>query len=77
MANPYTYGFDVYRTTMDDDNANRGRGPVGASPLTGARTLRGRAEEGAFQSGTIGAGGSVPWAWIGVGVLAVILLARR
>lgn len=75
--NPYTYGFDVYRTTMAD-TSTRDRGPVGEGPVAGARTLRGRGEEGAYQSGTIGKGDAgVPWAWIGVGVLAVILLARR
>ena len=55
------------------------RGPVGAGPTTGARTPRGRAEEGAFGMGKrdAGSGADVPWLWIGAGVLAVILLARR
>lgn len=76
--NPYTYGFDVYTAAMDADASNRNRGPVGDGPVVGARTLRGRGEEGAYQRRTIGGGDAgVPWAWIGVGVLAVILLARR
>jgi len=80
---PYEY---LTRTTSEyvaeaRGDAGRGAvggGPVGAGPATGARTPRGRAEEGAFGMGKRDAGsGEVPWVWIGAGVLAVILLARR
>ena len=52
------------------------RGPVGVGPATGARTPQGRAAEAAFGMGKR-EGAEVPWLWIGAGVLAVILLARK
>jgi hypothetical protein len=52
------------------------RGPVGVGPATGARTPQGRAAEAAFGAGKRD-GVDVPWLWIGAGVLAVILIARR
>ena len=52
------------------------RGPVGVGPATGARTPQGRAAEATFGAGKRD-GADVPWLWIGAGVLAVILIARR
>jgi hypothetical protein len=75
--NPYTYGFDVYTSARADQRDGRERGPFGEGPVVGARTPRGRAEEAAYQAGTIGSTGNVPWVWIGAGVLALFLIARR
>jgi hypothetical protein len=69
------------RTPSEYVAAARGgadRGPVGVGPTTGARTPQGRAAEAAFGMGKRdGSGSDVPWLWIGAGVLAVILIARR
>jgi hypothetical protein len=75
--NPYTYAFDVYTDARADQGNTRERGPFGEGPVVGARTPRGRAEEAAYQAGTIGGTGNVPWVWIGAGVLALFLIARR
>ena len=77
MAGAYTLGTDVYADYMRERAASA-RGPVGDGPATGARTMPGRTAEGAFGMGRRdGAGGEIPWLWIGAGVLAVILIARR
>lgn len=64
---PYEYLTRTPSEYVEESRNRGGRGPVGAGPATGARPGK-RNDDGA---------GDVPWLWIGAGVLAVILLARR
>ncbi len=84
MAGAYTLGTDVYAEYLREnaDRAAGARGPVGAGPVTGARTVPGRTEEGLYGAGK-GAGiggassGAVPWYCIAAGVVALVVLTRR
>ena len=76
MYGAYDYLTRTPSEYVAEARGSSDRGPVGVGPATGARTPRGRAEEAAFATGKR-EGAEVPWLWIGAGVLAVILIARR
>jgi hypothetical protein len=76
MYGAYDYLSRTPSEYVAEARARGERGPVGAGPTVGARTPQGRAAEAGFGMGKR-EGGEVPWLWIGAGVLAVILIARR